>query len=55
MDIFFSFFLFFFFLGGGGGGHCEIGLWLGVISMHLECFLKGKVGLQNGGYFLGLL
>ena len=34
-------------------GHHKIGLYLGVISMHLGSFLKVKV--QNSGYFLGLL
>ena len=33
--------------------HFKIGLYLGVISMHLGSFLKVKV--QNGGYFWGLL
>ena len=33
------------------GGHHKIGLYLGVISMHLRYFFKVKV--QNGGYFLG--
>ena len=33
------------------GSHHKIGLDLGVISMHLEFFLKVRV--QNGGYFLG--
>ena len=33
-------------------GHHKIGLYLGVISMHLGSFLKVKV--QNGGIFLGL-
>ena len=31
------------------GGHHKIGLYLGVISMHLGSFLK--VNVQNGGYF----
>ena len=35
------------------GGHHKIGLYLGVISIHLGSFHKVKV--QNGGYFLGLL
>ena len=40
----------FFFLGGGGvGGHHNIGLYLGVISVHLRVFFKVKV--QNGEYF----
>ena len=30
-------------------GHHKIGLYLGVISMHLRSFLKDKV--QNWGYF----
>ena len=34
-------------------GHLKIGLYLGVIFMHLWSFLKVKV--QNGGYFFGLL
>ena len=32
----------FFFLGGGGGHH-NIGLYLGVISMHFRVFYKVKV------------
>ena len=28
----------YFFCGGGGGGHHEIGLYLGVISMHFRVF-----------------
>ena len=35
------------------GCHHKIGLYLGVISMHLWSFFKGKV--QNGGYFWGFL
>ena len=35
----------------GGGGHHEIGLYLGVISVHFRVFFKVKV--QNGGYFGG--
>ena len=35
---------------GGEGGHHNIGLYLGVISMHLSVFFKVKV--QNGEYFL---
>ena len=35
------------------GGHHKIGLNLGVISMHLESFLKVKV--QNGGFFFFFL
>ena len=46
MNIFF----FFYFWGGGGGGHHNIGLYLGVISMHFRVFFKVKV--QNGEYFL---
>ena len=34
-------------------GHHKIGLYLGVISMHLGSFFKVKV--QNGGTFLGSL
>ena len=46
----FLFIYFFFFLGGGGGGgHHNIGLYLGVISMHLRGFFKVKV--QNGESF----
>ena len=33
------------------GGHHKIGLYLGVISMHLASFLKVK--LQYGGIYLG--
>ena len=33
-------------------GHYKIGLYLGVISMHLRVFFKGKV--QNRGYFGGV-
>ena len=43
-----NFFFFFFFL--GGGGHYNIGLYLGIISMHFRVFFKAKV--QNGEYFL---
>ena len=32
-------------------GHLQIGLYIGVISMHLGSFLKVKV--QNGGICLG--
>ena len=39
----------FFFFGGGGGVNHNIGLYLGVISMHLRVFFKVKV--QNGEYF----
>ena len=38
------------FFGGRGGGHHNIGLYLGVISMHFSVFFKVKV--QNGEYFL---
>ena len=34
-------------------GHHKIGLYLGVITMHLGSLLKGKV--QSVGYFMGLL
>ena len=34
-------------------GHHKIGLYLGVISMHLWSFLKVKV--KKGGCFLGLV
>ena len=34
-------------------GHLKIGLYLGVISMHFNVFLKVKV--QNVGIFLGLV
>ena len=34
-------------------GHHKIGLYLGIISMHLGGFLKVKV--HNRGYFFGLL
>ena len=44
--LFFILFFFFFFL--GGGGHHNIGLYVGVISMHLGVFFKVKV--QNGEY-----
>ena len=52
VDIFFFFF--------GGGGHHKIGLYLGVISMQLRVFSKGRgtelgyfLGLQNFKYFFG--
>ena len=35
------------------GGSSQIGLYIGVISMHLRVFFKIKV--QNGGYFGGLV
>ena len=37
----------------GGGGHHNIGLYLGVISMHFRVFFKVKV--QNGEYFFSCL
>ena len=42
-------FFFFFFFGVGGGGHHNIGLYLGVISIHFRVFFKVKV--KNGEYF----
>ena len=50
MNIFWAFrfcgYIFFYL---GGGGHHNIGLYLGVISMHFRVFFKVKV--QNGEYF----
>ena len=42
---FFDFFFFFFF--GGGGGHHNIGLYLGVVSMHFKVFLRSRYRLGN--------
>ena len=51
MNIFWAFRFcgYIFFYLGGGGGHHNIGLYLGVISMHFRVFFKVKV--QNGEYF----
>ena len=44
-----DFFLIFFW----GGGHHNIGLYLGVISMHFKVFFKVKI--QDGEYFFRCL
>ena len=33
--------------GGGGGGHHNIGLYLGVISMHFRVFLRSRYRMGN--------
>ena len=38
---------YFFFFFGGGGGHHNIGLYLGVISMHLGSFLRSRYRMGN--------
>ena len=38
MNIFGDMKIYGYFFSGGGGGHHEIGLYLGVISMHLRVF-----------------
>ena len=44
---------YFFFFWGGGGGHHEIGLYLGVISMHFRVFSSGQG--TEWRYFFGML
>ena len=49
MKILWIIFFFFFFWGGGGGegGHHKIGLYLGVISLHIRVFSLRQ------GFFVG--